>query len=79
MADALTLADEEDPELIIDCATLTGASRVAFGTELQSVFSNKAGLARRLQDLSWEIDDPLWSMPLCVLDFSATYLPLCYK
>jgi leucyl aminopeptidase len=43
---------------------MTGASRVAMGTELQSLFSNKAGLARRVQELSMGVQDPLWHMPL---------------
>ncbi|KAM3569355.1 hypothetical protein VYU27_008544, partial [Nannochloropsis oceanica] len=64
LADALVEADSEDPDLIIDAATLTGAARVAVGTEMSAIWSNKEALGRRLQDISWEINDPCWMMPL---------------
>merc|ERR1712146_597158 len=57
-------ADSEDPDLIIDAATLTGASRIAVGQELQSMFSNRKVLGEDLEEISWQVDDPLWHMPL---------------
>ena len=64
LADALVEADSEDPDLIVDCATLTGAARVAVGMEMSAIWSNKEGLGRRLQDVSWAVNDPCWMMPL---------------
>ena len=52
------------PDLIIDMATLTGASRVAMGTEVPSFFCNDDDLAMKLIDISQKIGDPLWQLPL---------------
>ncbi|WDR02255.1 leucyl aminopeptidase family protein [Devosia algicola] len=64
LADALTLADEEAPDLLLDMATLTGAARVALGPELPPLFSTDDALARALMDAGLASDDPLWQMPL---------------
>lgn len=64
LADALHEADSEKPALIIDVATLTGAARVAMGTELGALFSNNNELAQQLVKAGGEINDPLWQMPL---------------
>src|SRR3546814_9893223 len=48
LADALTRASEEDPELILDFATLTGAARVALGPDLPALFANDDALADAL-------------------------------
>lgn len=64
LADALTRAAEDKPELIIDFATLTGAARVALGPDLPAFFANLDDLAADAADCSREIDDPLWRMPL---------------
>jgi len=64
LADALALASEGKPNLIIDFATLTGAARVALGPDLPPLFSNNDELAIKLQKISHEIDDPMWHMPL---------------
>jgi leucyl aminopeptidase len=64
LADALALADEESPELIIDMATLTGAARVALGPELPALYSTDDILARELMATGLLADDPLWQMPL---------------
>jgi leucyl aminopeptidase len=64
LCDALALADEEAPELLVDLATLTGAARVALGPELPAMFCDDDALAARLQALSFEHQDPLWRMPL---------------
>lgn len=64
LADALALADEEPPELLIDMATLTGAARVALGPDLPPFFTDDEALAHHLSEASIEVDDPLWRMPL---------------
>jgi leucyl aminopeptidase len=66
LCDALALAVEDDPELIIDIATLTGAARVALGVELPALFASDDGVAGEI--LAAGLDpadpDPLWRMPL---------------
>ena len=64
LADALALADEDHPELLLDMATLTGAARVALGPDLPPLYSNDDGLARDLMQAGAIADDPLWQMPL---------------
>ena len=64
LGDALTLAGEEEPELIIDFATLTGAARVALGPDLPALFCNNDEMADGLINSGEEEDDPLWRMPL---------------
>lgn len=64
LADALALADEENPDLLIDMATLTGAARVALGPDLPPVYCTDATIAGRLLELGAGLEDPLWPMPL---------------
>jgi leucyl aminopeptidase len=64
LADALTKAVEDAPELIIDFATLTGAARVALGPDLPAMFSNDDDTADALIAASKAQADPLWRMPL---------------
>ena len=64
LADALVKASEDQPELIIDFATLTGAARVALGTDVAAMFSNDDALAGALTKASLEVADPVWRMPL---------------
>jgi leucyl aminopeptidase len=64
LADALARASEDQPELIIDFATLTGAARVALGPDLPAMFANEDGLAAAIEAAAREIADPLWRMPL---------------
>lgn len=64
LADALALACEENPELVIDCATLTGAARVALGPELPALFSSDDALANDLLAAGTAQNDPLWRLPL---------------
>ena len=64
LADALALASEEGAERIIDFATLTGAARVALGEDLPPLYARDSVAARAIQDLSFELGDPLWHMPL---------------
>ena len=64
MCDALSEADRERPALIIDCATLTGAARVALGSELAALFCNDDSLADDLLRCGVAENDPLWRLPL---------------
>src|SRR6056297_1798727 len=62
LADALTLAAEEGAARIIDFATLTGAARVALGEDLPPLYARDVVQARAIQDLAFELEDPLWHM-----------------
>ena len=64
LADALSYASEKKTDLIIDMATLTGASRVALGTDVPSFFSNQKELSKKLIEFSEITGDPLWELPL---------------
>ncbi|NVK19373.1 MAG: leucyl aminopeptidase family protein [Methylocystaceae bacterium] len=64
LADGLALACEDKPELILDFATLTGAARVALGTELPALFSNDDQLAHDLLAGGQTEDDHMWRLPL---------------
>jgi len=64
LCDALFEADEERPDLIIDCATLTGAARGALGTEIPAFFTPDDKLATQVNKVSTETADPLWRLPL---------------
>lgn len=64
LCDALADACDESPELLIDFATLTGAARVALGTEIAAMFSNDDDLAADLSAASARTGDALWRLPL---------------
>jgi leucyl aminopeptidase len=64
LADALALASESKPELIVDFATLTGAARVALGPELPPAYSGSPELLREVVAAGSTALDPLWPMPL---------------
>jgi leucyl aminopeptidase len=64
LADALSLADEEAPALIVDMATLTGAARVALGPELPPFYTADDALAADLMRHARAEQDPVWRMPL---------------
>jgi leucyl aminopeptidase len=64
LADALSDADDENPELLIDVATLTGAARVATGMELPPFFTDDETLAADLLRHGTAQQDPLWRLPL---------------
>lgn len=63
LADALALADEEKPDLIISMATLTGAARVAVGPDLAPYFTDNAELASALEKAADTRADPVWRLP----------------
>lgn len=64
LSDALTYASEQNPDLVIDMATLTGAARIALGPDLPPLFSNRDEIAEGIQQAGLEAEDPLWTLPL---------------
>jgi leucyl aminopeptidase len=64
LCDALAEADSEVPDLLIDFATLTGAARVALGTELPGYFCDDDDMAHALRDAGTAVQDPVWHLPL---------------
>ncbi len=64
LADALARACEDNPALVLDFATLTGAARTALGPDLPPFFTDDETLASDLIRASWETSDPIWRMPL---------------
>ena len=64
LCDALTEAETERPDLLVDCATLTGAARIALGAELPAFFCNNDALAGELSSAGESVSDPLWRLPL---------------
>ncbi|WP_313351046.1 leucyl aminopeptidase family protein [Paracoccus sp. (in: a-proteobacteria)] len=63
LADALALADEDAPDLLISMATLTGAARVALGPDLPPLFCDDDTLATAIQAAGQACADPVWRMP----------------
>lgn len=64
LADAISYACEEQPDLIIDFATLTGAARIAVGTDIAAMFCNNDAIANSILASSTKTQDPIWRMPL---------------
>lgn len=64
LADALVEASSEDPDLIVDMATLTGAARVALGPDLPPFYTDDDALAADIAAAGMAIDDPVWRLPL---------------
>ena len=71
LADALALADEEKPDLIVSMATLTGAARVALGPDVPPFYTDDDALAAQLARGAETAGDPIWRMP-----FWSPYEPL---
>ncbi|MEM8978392.1 MAG: leucyl aminopeptidase family protein [Pseudomonadota bacterium] len=63
LADALALADETPPDLLISMATLTGAARVAVGPDLAPFYCDNLSIAGALEGAGFQVADPLWRMP----------------
>ncbi len=64
LADALALASEEKPALMIDYATLTGAARVALGPDLPPFYTDDEALAADIAAAGSAVNDPCWRLPL---------------
>ncbi len=63
LADALALADEESPDLLLCFATLTGACRVALGPDLPGLFTTDDALASEIAAAGLAVGDPVWRLP----------------
>jgi leucyl aminopeptidase len=64
LADALALADEEAPDMLLDFATLTGAARVALGPDLPPFYTTDEALAAKIERIGAAVQDPAWRLPL---------------
>jgi leucyl aminopeptidase len=64
LADALALASEDEPDLLIDFATLTGAARVALGPDLPALYTGDDALAQEIEAYGRKLGDPVWRLPL---------------
>lgn len=64
LCDALAYASEQQPDLIVDFATLTGAARVALGPDLPALFANRDAVAEGVLAAGLLVGDPLWRLPL---------------
>ncbi|MDR6841229.1 leucyl aminopeptidase family protein [Pseudoxanthomonas sacheonensis] len=64
LCDALTYAGEQEPDIVLDFATLTGAARIALGPDLPALFANDDALANDWIAAGERTRDPLWRMPL---------------
>jgi len=64
LADLLAEASDARPSLLVDCATLTGAARVALGTDVVAMFANDDDWAAALTQAGMARHDPLWRLPL---------------
>ncbi|MCL4159728.1 UNVERIFIED_CONTAM: hypothetical protein GTU68_021852 [Idotea baltica] len=64
LGDALVEASEDDPDLIFDMATLTGAARVALGPDLPPFYTDDDELAAEIAAAGAAMDDPVWRLPL---------------
>ncbi|MGF1649615.1 MAG: M17 family metallopeptidase [Hyphomicrobiaceae bacterium] len=63
LADVMSLADEETPDVLMTFATLTGAARVALGPDLPALFSTDDGLAASIERAGLACGDPVWRLP----------------
>lgn len=64
LCDALAEADRDKPDVLVDIATLTGAARVALGTDMPALFCSNDAEAQVVAAVSRQVEDPLWPMPL---------------
>jgi leucyl aminopeptidase len=63
LADALTLSDEDTPDLVISMATLTGAARVAVGPDIVPFFTDNDAHAIAVSQAALAVADPVWRLP----------------
>ena len=64
LCDALSEASNDKPDMIIDFATLTGAARIALGTDLPAFFTNDDTVSEGLCKAAMDVQDPVWRLPL---------------
>ncbi|MEL7240392.1 MAG: leucyl aminopeptidase family protein, partial [Planctomycetota bacterium] len=63
LADALSLADGDEPDLVISLATLTGSARVALGPDLPAFYATSDDVAAAMEKSAHDVHDPFWRMP----------------
>lgn len=73
LADGLIDASEQQPELLIDAATLTGAAKTALGNDYHALFSFDDALAKTLLSSAESENEPFWRLPLA--EFHRSHLP----
>jgi len=73
LADGLIDASEQNPELLIDAATLTGAAKTALGNDYHALFSFDDQLAQKLMESAASENEPFWRLPLA--EFHRSHLP----
>lgn len=76
LCEALALADEEAPDLLVDMATLTGAARVALGPDLPPFYTDDAKIAAGLANHAAAENDPLWQLPFWKPYYSMIETPI---
>jgi leucyl aminopeptidase len=76
LCEALALADEESPDMLIDMATLTGAARVALGPDLPPFYTDDEKFSESLVRHSMAVNDPLWRLPLWQPYYSMIETPI---
>lgn len=64
LADGIARASEDQPDLIVDVATLTGACVVALGSTLTGLFASSDAVADQLLDASESSGEPMWQLPI---------------
>ena len=64
LADALSLATEDEPDAIVDLATLTGACMVALGTKIAGLMGTDDGFADQVRVAAEAEGEPVWPLPL---------------
>jgi leucyl aminopeptidase len=64
LADAITFADREGAQTIVELSTLTGACVVALGNQVAGLFSNDARLAREIEEAAERAGEKVWPLPL---------------
>jgi len=64
LADAIVAAGEENPDVIVDVATLTGAQAVALGNRVSAIMSNDDALRARVHRVAEQVGEQFWPMPL---------------
>jgi leucyl aminopeptidase len=64
LADGLSLAAEDEPDAIVDIATLTGAALVALGTDIAGLLGNDQGLVDQVKACAEDVDEAVWQLPL---------------
>ncbi len=64
LADALTYSERYNPKVILDVATLTGASLVALGQHASAIMTKDGDLSKKLCELGEESGDLVWPLPL---------------